>query len=100
MHSLLGEYDAFHKLRIIDGATKLLYNLHGQYKSASVSCMMKHSMTSGYLDVCEIDVGRGLGINDLEDGINGDGCQQIGILRHDLCMYSGTGKLRFWAGIN
>lgn len=61
---------------------------------------MKHSTrTSGYLDVCEIDVGRGLGINDLEDGINGDGCQQIGILRHNLCRQSVARKVEIWAGI-
>jgi hypothetical protein len=84
VHGLLGEYEAFHKLRIIDGAAQLLHDLrsHSSYPLSTLTA--SHLGRHRYLDVIEVDVGGGLRVDDLEDSVHGDGRQQVGVLRHDL----------------
>lgn len=61
-HLLVDKDESIDELGVINGATEFLLDI----------------------DVSEVDVVGGLFVDDLEDGIDGHGGEQVGVMRHDL----------------
>jgi hypothetical protein len=78
VRSTLCEDETLDHSSVIDGTAQLLDNLN----------------------VVQVDVGGSGGVNHAQNGVNGDGSQETGVLRYDLGVQRGLGAVQQWLAVS